>query len=159
MKPDLRICHNCKKTKPISEFRDKRFGASKPPRSPYCQPCKIDRRQKPEVFLKELLQCIRYSDKRADIDDDVTVEFLLGLLAAQQGRCALSGDELTFKKTNKQYKKTMTNASIDRINSGIHYTKDNIRLVTAQVNYMKHAMTDDEFYRLCQAINSGRPSS
>ena len=88
----------------------------------------------------------------------MTVEFLLGLLAAQQGRCALSGDELTFKKTNKQYKKTMTNASIDRINSGIHYTKDNIRLVTAQVNYMKHAMTDDEFYRLCQAINSGRPS-
>ena len=158
-KVPLRTCRNCGEDKPVTEFRDEKFGANKPPRSPYCKPCKLKRREKPEIFFNELLKDIRYQKSRADVDDDVTVEFLLALLRGQQGLCALSGMPMTFTKTGEQFKKTMTNASVDRIDSSIHYTRDNIRLVTTRLNYMKHSMTDDEFFKTCEAVIQGRPTT
>ena len=41
------------------------------------------------------------------------------------------------------------NISIDRINSDLGYTKDNIQLVSAMINRMKSDLTSKEFIDFC----------
>ena len=44
------------------------------------------------------------------------------------------------------------NISIDRINSSLGYTKDNVQLVAAIVNRMKTDLPDSEFIKICSII-------
>jgi len=44
------------------------------------------------------------------------------------------------------------NISIDRINSSLGYTKDNVQLLAAIVNHMKTDLPDSEFIKICSII-------
>ena len=44
------------------------------------------------------------------------------------------------------------NISIDRINSSLGYTKDNVQLFAAIVNGMKTDLPDSEFIKICSII-------
>ena len=46
------------------------------------------------------------------------------------------------------------NISIDRINSDLGYTKDNIQLVSAMINRMKSDLTSKEFIDFCSIISN-----
>ena len=156
----LRRCLSCNTAKPIEDYYDRRVRDKKPKRRPknkLCSDCRRKELEKPETFFRHLLYQIRGNPTRAALDPDVTVEFLLGLLAAQHGKCAITGRTLTFKKLQKQYTQTDTNASIDRIDSSGHYSRNNIRLVTTRANIMKNSLSDQEFYDLCRDIVMGRP--
>jgi hypothetical protein len=158
MSLNLRRCLSCNTAKPIEEYYDKRIrkNPKRPPNNKICPDCRLKELEKPETFFRHLLYQIRGNPSRADLDPDVTVEFLLGLLAAQHGKCAITGRVLTFKKLKKQYTQTDTNASIDRIDSSGHYSRDNVRLVTSRANIMKNSLPDDEFFDLCKDIVKGR---
>ena len=75
---------------------------------------------------------------------------LLQLLAQQKYKCALSGIELTCKLESGTV--CPTNASIDRIEVGGPYIKENIRLVCRQANTMRWTLTDDELVWWCKRI-------
>lgn len=88
----------------------------------------------PRLFLKELL---RHPDRTA-----LDIDYLLLLLDKQQGRCALTGELLTFQRGHGNIR---SNASIDRIDSSQGYSVENVQLVCRVANIMKNDMTLEEF--------------
>lgn len=92
----------------------------------------------------------RVSEKRRSAT--LSVEELLALHAQQNGKCALTGVELTC--TLIPGKRTPTNASIDRIDAKGRYTLDNIRLVCVAVNRLRCDMDTDEFINWCKLVAS-----
>lgn len=84
-----------------------------------------------------------------------TVEYLLKMLEKQGRKCAISGVEMTCKL--EKGKKFMTNASIDRINAGGTYDKDNIHLVCSAINSLKHDHGMEELIWWCKQVAKNNP--
>lgn len=75
---------------------------------------------------------------------------ILDILEKQQYLCALSGVPLTC--TLQRGTKTPTNASIDRINAGGPYTKDNVQIVCAAVNSFRKDLTVEQYIDWCKKV-------
>lgn len=95
-----------------------------------------------ENYLSHLLS---YKKRRLTI----SLNDLVNLWDKQEGRCALSGIELTHTQNSG---KSITNASIDRIDSTKGYELDNIQLVCAIVNVMKNNFNQNEFLNFCRKV-------
>lgn len=80
---------------------------------------------------------------------DLDIDFLCNLYESQDGKCALSGRQLTFICGKGIIP---TNISIDRIDPLGDYTEDNVRLVCRQANIMKQRMSDEELSDWCKDI-------
>lgn len=82
--------------------------------------------------------------------DQLTREILLEKLEEQDYRCAISGVPLTcnLTKGTRHY----TNASVDRINPGGPYTKDNIQLVCRAVNSWRSDLPLETFFWFCEQV-------
>lgn len=72
------------------------------------------------------------------------------ILERQKGKCALSGVELTCQL--EKGKKFKTNASLDRINAGGPYTKDNVQLVCSALNSWRSDTDLNEFIWWCSQV-------
>ena len=90
----------------------------------------------------------RISEKQRSATLDV--EQLLELHAKQQGKCALTGVDLTC--TLIPGKRTPTNASVDRIDAKGAYVIENIQLVCVAVNRLRCDMSTDEFINWCTLV-------
>ncbi|MBI4033825.1 hypothetical protein HY379_02380 [Candidatus Saccharibacteria bacterium] len=77
------------------------------------------------------------------IAEDILAQFL-----AQGGRCALSGQPLKFDRLDP----AETKVSVDRIDSSLNYTADNVQLVTARINQMKNDMSQATFVKICLLV-------
>lgn len=73
------------------------------------------------------------------------------LFLAQERRCALTGLYLHFSSRGFP---ADGNASLDRIDSTFGYTLDNVQWVEKRINFMKQALSQDEFQSLCAAVVS-----
>jgi len=73
------------------------------------------------------------------------VTIIEALLEEQKGLCALSGLPMQWRGDHDD---TELCASLDRIDSGGHYAKDNLQVVCWFVNRWKGTMADGEFRRL-----------
>lgn len=78
----------------------------------------------------------------------ITMDDLEQMFFTQKGRCALTGIKIHDKKSERCVKKPFS-ASLDRIDSRIGYTPENVRLVCQIANNARHSYTDDEFYKMC----------
>lgn len=97
----------------------------------------------PEKYIKHLLQ----KPNRKHIP----LEYVMDLLEKQEGKCALSGREMTFIK-KPESPKVHTNLSIDRIDSTKPYEIGNLQLVCAICNTMKLTLTTSELVGWCKSI-------
>lgn len=80
----------------------------------------------------------------------LTREDLIKQLEKQNGKCALSGIELTcLLESGKRFK---TNASIDRIVPGKEYSPENIQLVCSALNSWRGDTELSEFIWYCQKV-------
>jgi hypothetical protein len=75
---------------------------------------------------------------------DIDIQFIADLFKEQDYRCALTGIPLSFPKNGLKI-----DVSIDRINSKLGYTKDNVQLVHKDVNMMKQQYDNDYFIDMC----------
>lgn len=96
----------------------------------------------PENFLRHLLTYRRRSEF-------LTKEDLFSLYEKQKGLCAISGIEMTFEQAGGR---VPTNISIDRKDSSLGYTPDNVQLVCAIVNTMKMEYDLENLVEWCQVI-------
>ena len=71
----------------------------------------------------------------------------------QKGRCAISGEKLTFEKSGSISKRTYTNASIDRIDNDRGYHIDNIQIVSVRMNSWKSNLSLTKFKKMIKMIN------
>jgi len=105
----------------------------------------------PLGYIKRLYSSVKSRCKRFGIEFDLDVKYLLQIFEAQNGKCAIFGDELTFISGAGM---VMTNPSVDRINPLGGYTKDNVQLVCLQANIMKCNMDMTTFIARCHEISA-----
>lgn len=80
----------------------------------------------------------------------LSVDILLKVKDRQQGKCALTGVEMTC--TLQKGVVCKTNASIDRIDPKGQYVEDNIHLVCAVVNKFRVDTPLNEFISWCRKV-------
>ena len=81
---------------------------------------------------------------------ELTREELFKILQIQNYKCALSGVDLTCEL--RKGERVWTNASIDRIEAGGPYTKENIQLVCRGLNSWRSSIPVDEFVWWCEQV-------
>jgi hypothetical protein len=82
--------------------------------------------------------------KRRGLEFSITIEYCWELYEKQQGKCALSGLPILFGKNST--------ASLDRIDSSIGYTNNNVQWTHKNVNKMKGNFVLNNFIDLCSLI-------
>jgi hypothetical protein len=117
-----------------------------------CQQCvTLQRARKtsatPESYLRVLNTQLKSQRLKQDIEYEITTEDVIDMWEMQGGKCALSGMLMTHQRdgTYGDRKKKEFNASIDRINPQGPYVRENVQLVAARVNTMKHTLGEDMF--------------
>ena len=105
-----------------------------------------DRMAKPKRYFQSMLNPQR-------IKDGLTAEQLLAKLEEQDGKCALTGREMTFIRGQKAVD---TNCSIDRIEAGGTYSIENVQLVCAAVNGFRRNLPLDVFIGWCEDVAKRR---
>lgn len=100
----------------------------------------------------ELSQTFMYRIKRnakiRNMSFDISIEYLWNLYQSQNGLCALSKLPISFSKLTAD----ASTASLDRIDSDIGYTKENIQWVHKDVNKMKMEFPESRFIEVCKLI-------
>ena len=86
--------------------------------------------------------------KRRPTQNAVTVDELMDIWKSQDGKCVVSGLIMTWRKGKTQ----PTSISIDRIDSKLDYTKNNVRLVCYQVNSFKNRWSDEQMLSMATSI-------
>lgn len=79
----------------------------------------------------------------------LTLDDVADVMEEQDNKCSLTGWDISFPKCGLPHKAP---ASIDRIDSTLGYTKDNIQLVVRKVNMMKQHYGQEEFIEVCKAV-------
>ena len=100
---------------------------------------------------KDYYSQIRRNAIKRDINFDITMEEMWELFKFQSGFCALSGIKIELSRNSKKKKPT---ASIDRIDSSIGYTKENIQWLHKDVNIMKNVFEQKKFINLCERVTN-----
>lgn len=107
--------------------------------------------------MKRALQQLRSArlKRNPNIEFRITHEDVWRKYDLQEGKCALSGLTMENYRDGSGIKNPY-NISIDRIESDLPYTPDNIQLVCQAINMMKGTLDDNEFIRLCRAVAFSR---
>jgi len=97
--------------------------------------------------------------KRRAIQRDlefVSKEFLHSIFVKQEGKCALTGLDITLSKKRKNSNPNwdFITASLDRIDSNKGYTEDNVWWVHKTVNRLKNNYSVEELLYWCNLISS-----
>jgi hypothetical protein len=87
--------------------------------------------------------------KSRKLEVKVTIQDIWDLFLTQGGKCNLTGETLVFSSGNRT---TDGTASLDRINSKLGYTKENIQWIHKDVNQMKMDMDEGYFIEICRKI-------
>ena len=104
--------------------------------------------QKLRSSMKEFLRRIRGREKHKPEkfgESKLTVDDLIDLWKQQKGKCYYSNVELLLPN-DEAYKKSNLNhkASIDRVDSSLGYSLQNIKFVSCSINYLKSTMNENE---------------
>lgn len=85
------------------------------------------------------------------IDFSITADDIIELWGKQNGLCNLSNMPMTLTHGTMTLQNP-TKVSIDRIDSTTGYHKDNIQLVTWQINCAKSVWTNEQLIELCVSV-------
>ncbi len=88
---------------------------------------------------------------KREISFDISIQDVWDLYRSQDGRCALTGVEISLNKRYAARDHTQT-ASLDRIDSNVGYIKNNIQWVDKNINMLKRGVTQEEFIHLCKRV-------
>ncbi|CAB4138447.1 hypothetical protein UFOVP330_57 [uncultured Caudovirales phage] len=90
-----------------------------------------------------------HNKARARKNCTVTLDYLEGVWAKQEGKCAISGVSMTMLLGKGVI---ATNVSIDRIDPSLGYVEGNVQLVCRAVNIAKSNLSQRDFISMCRAI-------
>jgi hypothetical protein len=82
---------------------------------------------------------------------DIVIKEAWEVFLKQSGKCALTGEPLCFVRNYSKDCKEQT-ASLDRIDSGIGYVKNNIQWVHKKINSIKLNCSQNEFINWCKKV-------
>lgn len=95
--------------------------------------------------ITKIFNDAKQNAKKRGINFQITKEDIEELFKKQNGKCAITEVQLTYSYMTERQEGdshiiNKTNMSIDRINNSKGYTKNNIHLICAVVNRIKHEM-------------------
>ncbi len=100
-------------------------------------------------FSNSLIRSLKQRAKIMKIEFDLDVNFIDEMYTAQNGKCALTKIDFMFEKQDSSRRPFAP--SIDRIDSKLGYTKDNVRLVCIVVNLSLNEFGDQVFDKMCKS--------
>jgi hypothetical protein len=107
--------------------------------------------------LCNLLARSKQRANRKRLEFDVALNDLVEILDHQGGRCAISGMEFDIRPQPRRGEKRPFCMSIDRIDNGRGYTKDNVRITTVIANTALLNWKEEDFRRMCRAVAKRAP--
>ena len=98
-------------------------------------------------------------NKTRDIEISITIDDLKEQWEKQNGICEFTGIKLEISSYSRIEKNPIYSASLDRIDSSIGYTKDNIRWISRAINWMKNDMSDEMTWELINILVQNKKGS
>lgn len=149
-------CPRCKNTLPIACYNSdsQAFDGL----NTYCKDCRKEAYNEKantlEGFISILFKDLVYRAKYKKLTVGITRDDILELYKKQDGKCALTGAQMTYSRTlgSGRWNNSSKNISVDRINSRGNYTLDNIQLVCSLANTIKWDSDQDDFFEMCKMI-------
>ena len=92
---------------------------------------------------------IKSGAKHRKIEFNLTIDYVQELWDKQDGKCKLSGVNLTYKLGKHHNGQT---CSLDRIDSSKGYIEGNVQWVHKTINFMKTTLSNQEFIEWCCKI-------
>lgn len=158
-----KLCSFCKKDLDVNEFVIA-SGNSAGGRRNVCKKCHVKEKnisssKNVDNFLAHLLNQAKTNAKRRKINFNLTSGELSRLYAEKDGKCALSGETMTYtqlteREIGSSHILNPKNISIDRIDSSRGYIEDNIQLVCAIVNIIKYTLDKTELIGFCLDLDT-----
>jgi len=102
-------------------------------------------------YIKKMYNDINTRCKKTNgrVNNYLTIDDIYTKYHKQNGKCSLTGIEMTYIRGKG---KVRTNMSIDRIDSTSHYTYNNVQIVCSVINTMKWDLKQSEFINYCNLI-------
>lgn len=148
---DLNMFRKCKRLRLICckcGFRSSTYF-----RSIWCMDCMKEYKQSKNSNLKKrltyLLNIVRSKIKNKDC---LTITDLHNQWYKQEGRCALTGIQMTFTLRSKDTFQHITNVCITRCDKTQQYSPENILLVCVAANITKYKLSIEQFRELCLLV-------
>jgi len=94
---------------------------------------------------------VKSGAKLRNLTLDIDIIYINDLYHKQNKRCALTNTDIYISKYHYKNKKQQT-ASLDRIDSKLGYTKENVQWVHKDINKMKQDLPEQVFIELCQKV-------
>lgn len=100
------------------------------------------------------MNTLRRGAKDRDIEFDISIDDLERLWEKQGGRCAYTNEPLSFPAVMNATNMNRDDftASLDRRDSSLGYTADNIQWVHKVINIMKMDLNENVFFRYCMLV-------
>jgi hypothetical protein len=118
----------------------------------YNEPSRVNRITKKDdldLMLRDRIHGTKARSNQKNLEFNLDQEFLKELWISQDGKCAISGIQMTHQLFVGRLPTTL---SIDRIDCKKGYTKDNIQLLCNYVNFMKSTRSQEELIEYCKII-------
>lgn len=100
----------------------------------------------------KMFSSLKRGAKNRGLEFSITLEDMLEQLILQNYKCALTGDPLQFQLNSSSQGRKDGNASLDRIDSSLGYTKTNIQWVLKSINRMKFDLPQNLLIELCEKV-------
>ena len=159
LKPEIgtKLCKLCGQTKSYDEFKADKSNVDGC--YFYCRKCEKQQICKYsstfDGFIKISLGNLKKHANTRNIPFEIGELDVIDLFKKQNGKCALTGTEMTHKlheEGSTRGKKYYHNISVDRIDSRLNYTKDNIQLVCSSLNVSKWDIPMEDFLTICRKV-------
>lgn len=99
---------------------------------------------------------IKRQAQNRNIEFNITIDYIWALFLKQNGRCALTSQELCFADTNTRDKYGDRTASLDRINPEKGYVIGNVWWTHKDVNRMRWILEVQEFVNICDMVSQNK---
>lgn len=151
-----KYCRSCETTKDVSKFHADK--STNDGLQTYCGVCKIRAlnmsSSKFEGFIKKLFTDLKKNATKRNIIVKIKLSDILDLYKKQNGRCAYTDVLMTTDRIPKENSRLTNpnNISVDRIDSTLPYTKQNIQLVCVVINLVKYDLSENNFLSMCAKV-------
>lgn len=107
----------------------------------------------PAVGFGFYITLCRKTARLKNLDCNIDAVYLKELFDSQDGKCAISGIQMTMNRARaKKDKKSPYYASVDRIDNKKGYIRGNVQLVCLGINYMRNTFSIEKTKEFLQAI-------
>lgn len=105
-----------------------------------------------ESISHPVFRSILTNAKKRNIPVQITKQYLTNLFHKQQGKCAITGINITLPTTAKEYLSSDFTASLDRTDNKLGYIECNVQWVHKKINLMKGKLSMEEFKKWCKLV-------